>query len=325
MTRTLPTALKALNPLSALSALLLSLGLFASAHAKTDCPPVPQAPTQEQVLEGMKNAKDRGALWRIRKDGRTSYLFGTLHVGQMAWAFPGPKLMQALRDTQVLAVEVDVTAPTAQAEMQAAMAAAAKLELSEKDQARLDAQADAACLPRAALGSLHPVMQAITYVVLAGRHDGLDPAFGQEPNLIGFARAQQRPVVSLETIGSQMAVLLPKDPAAARQSFERVLTELEKGQSQAQLRRIGDAWVRGDLDSVGSLEKLCQCVPTADERAFARILNDDRNPGIARRIAEEHAKGQPLLAAIGLLHMTGPQAVTRLLAEQGFEVERVAY
>ncbi|MFO0123823.1 MAG: TraB/GumN family protein, partial [Inhella sp.] len=105
-----------------LSSIALSLGLFASAQAKTDCPPVPQPPTQEQLADGIKNAKDRGALWRISKDGRTSYLYGTLHVGQMAWAFPGPKLMQALRETQVLAVEVDNTAPTTQSEMQAAMA-----------------------------------------------------------------------------------------------------------------------------------------------------------------------------------------------------------
>ncbi|MCZ8234768.1 MAG: TraB/GumN family protein [Inhella sp.] len=308
-----------------LSAIALSLGLFASAHAKTECPPVPQAPTQEQLADGMKNAKDRGALWRISKDGRTSYLFGTLHVGQMAWAFPGPKLMQALRETQVLAVEVDITAPTTQAEMQTAMAQAGKVSLSEKDQARLDAQADAACIPRTALASMHPVMQAVTYVVLSGRHDGLDAAYGQEPNLIGFARAQQRPVVSLESIASQMAVLLPREPEAARKGFDSVLTELEKGKSREQLRRISDAWVRGDLDAVGSLEKLCQCQPTDDERAFSRRLNDDRNPTIAQRIAEEHAKGKPVLAAVGLLHMTGPKAVDRLLAEQGFEVQRVAY
>lgn len=306
-------------------AIALGCSLFAGAHAKTECPPVPQAPTQAQLVDGMKNAKDRGALWTITKDGRTSYLFGTLHVGQMAWAFPGPKLTQALRETQVLAVEVDITAPSTQADMQAAMAQAAKLDLTEKDQARLDAQADAACIPRAALASLHPVMQAITYVVLSGRHDGLDAAYGQEPNLIAFARAQQRPVVSLESIASQMAVLLPKDGAAARKSFDRVLTDLEAGKSRGQLARIGKAWETGNMDMISSLEKLCECQPTEEERAFSKVLNDDRNPHIAQRIAEEHAKGKPVLAAVGLLHMTGAKALTTLLTEEGFEVKRVAY
>lgn len=307
------------------SAIVLGLSLFAGVHAKTECPPTAQAPTQEQLADGFKNAKDRGALWTLRKDGRTSYLYGTLHVGKMAWAFPGPQLTQALRATEVLAVEVDVTAPSTQAEMQAAMGQAAKLDLNEKDRARLDAQADAACIPRAALASMHPVMQGITYVVLAGRHEGLDPAFGQEPNLLAFARAQQRPIVSLESIASQMAVLLPKDPSAARQGFDRLLTDLEAGKSRSQLARIGKAWEAGDLDAVGSLEKLCQCQPTDEERAFSKVLNDDRNPFIAQRIAEEHAKGKPVLAAVGLLHMTGPNALTTLLSAQGFEVTRVAY
>ena len=78
----------------------LSIAWLSGAHARTDCPPVPQPPTQEQLAEGFRTAKDRGAMWTLTKDGRTSYLYGTLHVGRMAWAFPGPKLLQALRDTQ---------------------------------------------------------------------------------------------------------------------------------------------------------------------------------------------------------------------------------
>jgi uncharacterized protein len=301
------------------------LAFVSPVHAKAACPPVAQAPTQAQLAEGMQNAKDRGALWRISKDGRTSYLFGTLHLGQMAWAFPGPKLMQALRETQVLAVEVDTSTPATQAEMGVAMQAAGKVELTAADQARLDALADAACIPRGALAPLHPIMQGITHVVLSGRTVGLDVAWGQEPNLIGFARAQARPVVSLESITAQMAVLLPADPKAARKGFDRLLEDLEKGNSAAELNRMAQAWERGDLDLVGSLEKLCACVPTDEQREFTRILNDDRNPGLADRIAEEHAKGKPILAAVGLLHMTGPKALPPLLSARGFTVERVTY
>jgi uncharacterized protein YbaP (TraB family) len=103
------------------------------------------------------------------------------------------------------------------------------------------------------------------------------------------------------------------------------MADLEAGKARSQIARIGKAWEEGDLDTVDSLEKLCQCQPTAEERAFSKVLNDDRNPNIAQRIAEEHAKGKPVLAAVGLLHMTGPKALTTLLAAQGFEVRRVAY
>lgn len=303
----------------------LAIGGLAGVHARTDCPAVPQPPTQEQLAEGFRNAQDRGAMWTLTKDGRTSYLYGTLHIGRMAWAFPGPKLMQALRESQALAIELDPTDPAVQAEMQAATAQAGKVALTEKDQARLDAQADAACLPREALRPLHPVMQAVTYTVMSGRRDGLDPAFGQEVTLIGFARAQQRPIISLETVASQLSAVLPPDDAAARLSFERALADLESGKAKGQLVRLSEAWARGDMSALDTLEKLCECQPTEDERAFARRVNDDRNPHLAKRIAEEHGKGRPVLAAVGLLHMTGPKAITTLLQQQGFEVKRVAY
>jgi uncharacterized protein YbaP (TraB family) len=312
--------------LSRLGAVLaLSIAWLSGAHARTDCPPVPQPPTQEQLAEGFRTAKDRGAMWTVTKDGRTSYLYGTLHVGRMAWAFPGPKLLQALRDTQVLALELDPTDPNLQAEMQAVSAQAGKVTLSPADQSRLDAQADAACVPREALRPMHPVMQLVTYGILSARRDGLDPGFGQEFTLLGFARAQQRAIVSMESMTSQMTVLLPRDAASARASFERLLGDLETGKARTQIVRISEAWASGDMNLLGSLEALCACQPTQEEREFSRLINDDRNPHLARRIAEEHGKGRPVLAAVGILHMTGPKALTTLLAQQGFEVRRVSY
>ena len=305
--------------------LALSIAWLSGAHARTDCPPVPQPPTQEQLAEGFRTAKDRGAMWTLTKDGRTSYLYGTLHVGRMAWAFPGPKLLQALRDTQVLALALDPTDPTLQAEMQAVSAQAGKVTLSPADQSRLDAQADAACVPREALRPMHPVMQLVTYGILSARRDGLDPGFGQEFTLLGFARAQQRAIVSMESMTSQMTVLLPRDAASARASFERLLGDLETGKARTQIVRISEAWASGDMNLLGSLEALCACQPTQEEREFSRLINDDRNPHLARRIAEEHGKGRPVLAAVGILHMTGPKALTTLLAQQGFEVRRVSY
>jgi uncharacterized protein YbaP (TraB family) len=74
-----------------------------------------------------------------------------------------------------------------------------------------------------------------------------------------------------------------------------------------------------------TLEEVCQCEPTALQREGYLRLNDGRNPGLARRIAEEHTKGVPVLAAVGILHMTGDKALPKLLAEMGFEVTRIAY
>ncbi len=300
--------------------------LLPSAQAsQAGCPPVAQAPTPEQLQAAQAAAKDRGALWRLRKDGRVSYLYGTVHVGKLDWVFPGPQLQAAMRATEVLAVEVNPMDPAFMAEVQAAQTQAAKLTLTSAEQARLDAEADAACLPRTALAALHPVLQAVTYVSLAGRHDGLDPAYAQELVLLGAAKATQRPVVALESVASQMAVLLPVDAAEARELLNQTLDSLQRQESRTSLRRVSQAWERGDLDAMDSPAKLCDCVPTAQELQFLRRLNDDRNPGLANRIAEEHGKGKAVFAAVGALHMTGAQALPGLLKARGFDVERVPF
>jgi len=307
---------------AALPALLTSLLLAAPAAAKESCPTPVQPPTNEQMGEMMKTAKDRGALWTITKDGNTSYLYGTIHIGRMEWAFPGPKLMAALMSTGALAVEVDVTAPTARQEM---MAAAPQITLTDTDRNRLAKLAEAECLPPGALDALHPIMQAISYSSLIGRRDGLYADYAQELMLMGFAKAANRPIISLESMGLQMDVLLPDDAATARTAFNESLDELEAPDARSTIVHTAGAWERGDLEAMDTIEEACQCQPTAQQREFYLALNDGRNPGLARRIAEEHAKGVPVLAAVGFLHMTGDKAIPKLLAEMGFEVTRVAY
>lgn len=314
-----------MNRPALLLTLLLAAATVSDARAKDDCPAPAQAPTREQALEGIKSAKDRGALWTIRKDGRTSFLFGTVHIGRMEWLYPGPKLTTALRNTGVLAIEVDLMAPDVRQEMMAAMADAPRLKLTKEERSRLKALADAECVPPKAFDALHPIMQAYTYGSLQGRRDGYYAEYAQEFMLTGFSRAAQRPVVSLESIALQMSVLIPRDPAQARAAFEENLKELEAPDARAKLRHMVDAWERGDLEAMDTLEEACQCVPTDEQRRFFVALNDDRNTGLARRIAEEHAKGVPVLAAVGMLHMTGDKGIPKLLAEMGFEVARVAY
>lgn len=307
-----------------LACLLLSTLLTSAALAR-DCPPAAQPPTPEAIQQAQQQAKDRGALWSLDKDGRRSYLYGSIHLGQFAWTAPGPKLREAWQATRRLAVEIDISDPGFGQALMQAQARAASLMLSPAEQARLDAQADAACLPRQALAALHPVLQATTYVSLSGRRDGLDPSFGQEQALLAMARASGRPVLALETVERQLGVLLPADAIAARRLLRQSLDSLERQEARTTLLRLSKAWERGDLASIASPALLCQCRPSAEELAFLTQLNDGRNPHLAQRIADEHAKGEPLLAVVGLLHMTGPQALPRLLEGLGFKVQRVRF
>jgi hypothetical protein len=285
------------------------------------CPPVAQAPTREQIEAAQRDARDRGFLWRITKQGRSSYLFGTLHLGRMPWMFAGPRLREALANTDTLALEIDLTDPAVLHNPPAA--ATASMPLSDALRARLSRQIAAACVPEAALQKLNPLMQAITLTVLAARWEGLEASFAQEIVLATTARAQQRPIVSLESAQSQLAVLLPGDTAEAQRLLEQVLEQLENGRARPLLRRLAEAWAEGRIDEIENYAQWCECADTPHDRAFLRRLNDERNAPMADRIDALHADGKRVLVAVGALHMTGEQGLPRLMAARGYTVQRL--
>jgi uncharacterized protein len=295
----------------------------ASAPAGTAaaCPPVAQAPTPEQIEAAQRDARDRGFLWRISKQGRSSYLFGTLHLGRMPWVFHGPRLREAVAQTDTLALEIDLTDPALLQHPPAA--ATAPMPLTDALRTRLSRQIAAACVPESALQRLNPLMQAITLTVLAARWEGLDASFAQEIVLATAARMQQRPIVSLESAQSQLAVLLPADAAESQRLLDQALEQLEKGRARPLLRRLAEAWAEGRFDEIENYESWCECADTPQDRAFLRRLNDERNTPMAERIDAMHAAGKRVLVAVGALHMTGEQGLPRLMAARGYTVQRL--
>lgn len=327
-----------------------------AAQEAVDCPPTARAPTPDEIRTFQVTRRDRGFLWRLRKDDRESYLFGTLHLGRLAWTLPGQRVAGALRSADTLALEIDVTDPDVRASLLEALkepkgrargsltpsggltridrsggavngAPAALPEAPAQWpaalQQRLQRQIAAACVPADALGRLHPVMQAYTLVGLSARRDGLDPGFAQELVLGGYARAAGLRIVSLETPDIQRQALLPDDAADAQSLVEQMLDELERGTARAGLVRLAEAWEAGDLETIERYDEWCDCVVTEADRRRLRHLIDGRNTGLADRIDALHAEGRAVFAAVGALHMTGPYALPQLMQRRGYTVERL--
>lgn len=307
-----------------LMGLLAAAALSAQAQTVASCPPPATAPTPQQVQAAQAQAKDRGFLWRVSKDGRTHHLFGTIHVGKLEWAFPGPKLRAALQDAQTVAFELDPLDPAIQNSLRGGGGGGgAKLPPALTEQ--LARQIERACLPAQALAGMHPMMQAMTAMVVDAARDGLQAGYGQEFALAGFARSRGLRTVSLETAERQMAALIPQDKALAERYLASVLEQLQNEQARKVLLRMAAAWERGDLREIEDYERWCDCVKTADDKTMLMALNDERNPALAERIDTLHRDGQRLFVAVGALHMTGPQALTALLQARGFRVERVQF
>ena len=70
------------------------------------CPPPVAVPTQDDMRDGMRHAVDSGLLWKATRDGRSVYLYGTIHVARMAWMFPGRQVLKAVLASDVIRIEM---------------------------------------------------------------------------------------------------------------------------------------------------------------------------------------------------------------------------
>jgi uncharacterized protein YbaP (TraB family) len=291
--------------------------VLSAAVQATDCPPALQpAPAQKTPVP------DRGLLWRVTRDGHSSWLFGTLHVGKPAWREFGPRVSEALQASDMLAVEVDPADPSL------ALALAAPkpgVPLPDAVQARLRLAFERACIPPTSLAGWNPLLQVTTLTLFEARWLGMDPAYAIEMSLLARMRSLHRRIEPLETAEQQRAALLPMDPADEPAAVEEALTQLEDLSSRRGLERLAAVWERGDLENLERLEGWCQCTLREEDRLAMRRLNDGRNPALAAGIEARHRQGLRVFVAVGALHMTGAQSLPRLLSARGFKVERIAF
>jgi uncharacterized protein YbaP (TraB family) len=304
--------------------LILNMIAAQAQAAETSCPPQASPPTPQQMQEAGARAKDRGLLWRITKDGRSSHLYGTIHVGTLDWAFPGPKVRAALMDAEAVAFELDPLDPAIQTGLRSA-GASAPARLPSAQAAQLGRLIERACLPEQALAAMHPMLQAMTVMLVEASRDGLQVAYGQELVLAGFSRSRKLRTVSLETPERQLAALIPKDAALAERYLASTLEQIDSGQGRRVLARLAAAWERGDLDEIADYERWCGCVKSTDDKTMMAALNDERNPDMADKIAALHGQGRRAFVAVGALHMTGPKALPELMRARGFQVERIEF
>ncbi|MEO8836341.1 MAG: TraB/GumN family protein, partial [Caldimonas sp.] len=137
------------------------------------------------------------------------------------------------------------------------------------------------------------------------------------------ARGLNKPVLSLETPTEQMAALRSPTRAAMLAAVRSGLDDLDSGRTGPLLARMAKDWTDGDLADLERYGRWCHCMSDAAERAQMHRVVDERNPPIADRIDAVHAAGQRVFAAVGSLHMIGPNGVPALLSRRGYAVERV--
>lgn len=314
-----------LNALRTVFVLLLA-AIASSGHAaQAACPPAPEKPTQELIQSALRNASDHGYMWRISKDGRTSYLYGTIHLGKPEWVFPGPTVASALRTTDSVALELDMMDPQVQERTKKLMASTHGNALPKALEKRLRQQAESLCVPYAALANVPPEMQIAVLSIMTSRWEGLDASYSIDVFLAAIGHKANKNVVSLETPEFQFQTLMMPTPEETAAVVESSLDEMENQRSRKMLKRLADAWAHSDYAMMDHYEDWCECMNTDVERAMMKRMLDERNPAMAEHIDALHQSGKQVFAAVGSMHMFGPAGLPALMEKKGYKVERVDF
>lgn len=319
----------------ALSLALLSFGFFTSGMAgaqvtaanteNSACPPPPDAMTPERIQQGLRDAQDRGPLWRITKGGLSSWLYGTAHLSSAEWLFPGRQVVTAMQQADMLALELNLLdAESLKPLSQLADPVKVARILDAPRIARIARQTALACLPPNALGNMRPVMQAAALMALDARHNGFHIGFGIDAMLAGMAQALKKPILALETAQDQLDLLSGRNETEERLFVDSALDQLESGKARSQMKLMLQVWAQADIKKLDDYAAWCNCMDTAEDRAFMKRLMDDRNVLMAEKISQLHAGGKQVFAGVGMLHMVGAQGLPALMRARGYQVELVS-
>ena len=309
--------------------LLVQLGNLQAAHA--GCPPPLQAPGAEQVRVAQQAARNRGFLWKISKAGRSSYIYGTIHIAKFEWMFPGPDVVKALRSADTIALELNLldqaTVNSLQQGMQDDKVPGTQADGSATVPAEFTAwvrqQAQDNCLDMTVLATLRPEFQVALISTSAARKQGLEIVYGIDLMLTQVAKSSWKPLEALESAQDQLDAIRSESKDLAQAASEGAFTVEEAERSQKILMRIANAWASSDFNTINSYAKWCECMDSPVERQEMQRLVDDRNPKMAQRIDSLHADGRSVFAAVGALHLIGEKGLPALLAKKGYTVQRI--
>lgn len=264
------------------------------------------------------------ALWVVRDDDTTIYLFGTFHMlDGRPWFNDEVRTAFDASDELVLeAVMPEDQGAIAQLTISRAIDAQGRTlssRLTAQENERLRAAFTEYGLPAAVFERFEPWYVSLAVTVAAVQRAGLMGANGAEGALSAAARARNMPIGQLESFEWQMNLLdsIPEDLQLVQ--LRATLNELER--LPQILGPALDAWSRGDIEGLEAVLN----DPSSDNPRLRRIFLGERNQTWARWIRERMARPGTVFIAVGAGHLAGRDSVQAALREAGLRAARVPH
>ncbi|MBR0552377.1 TraB/GumN family protein [Stakelama marina] len=298
---------------------LLSIALFASpALAQDTAPAASAAATASTTVDADP------ALWVVKDDDTTIYLFGTFHALRPNIDWFDDAVKTAFDKSDKVVFETDISNP---AKIQAGLM---KLGVSTDgkpftDKMTADQKARYVGLlkdygmPATSLDMFKPWAAGMVLSVVGIQKAGFDPNKGAERTLLAAAQEAGKTLGKFETVEEQLGFFasLPEDQQL---EFLNSVTEDQEAGVKMLNEMLKD-WSAGDPDALGKLMNDSM----TETPELANILLYNRNERWATKIKTMLDTPGTVFIAVGSGHLAGPKSVQADLAKLGVKTVRINY
>lgn len=304
---------------------MLKIWLAAGA-AMLMCACTPQQSATMEADAPSAAGGEHPALFVVRDDDSTMYLYGTVHVRPQGSPWGGPNAEAALAESEEVWTEIEIS-PRADAQAQALVlehgVAPADRPLSswltEDENARLNALVANLGVPPAMIESMKPWLASLTLSVLPIVQAGYDPNAGVDRAIDAAAEAQGKTMRALETVEEQIGFLSGFSEEIQHAMLIDAIDNAEQGAEL--IDGMSQAWERGDMQT---LEALVVDQTRADYPELYQVIFVDRNNAWMETLTAELEGSGVDFVAVGAGHLIGEDGLVEQMRARGYTVERVA-
>lgn len=269
--------------------------------------------------------------WKITSPKGTVYLMGSLHLCKPEIYPLDRAIIQAYEDSEILAVEADISTAEAMAAVQELImkkgiymdGTSIKDHLSEEGYKKLESYCEKQGVNLSPMGMMHPWLLNFQIMHMESSKFGLDPEAGLDKHFLNRAKTETKKVKEMESTTFQVEMF---------SSFSEEMQELvlmnsldEMTGMEERLNKMHKAWMWGDTKSMDdvvmdSLKNEPRLKP------YYVKLYDERNVCMAEKIEEYLSTGKIHFVIAGSNHIPGKTGILNLLKaekEKAYTIEQL--
>lgn len=263
------------------------------------------------------------ALWVVKDQDTTIYLFGTFHVldGKADWF--NDEVKTAFDRSDEVALEALIPedpaalGPIMQKYALNTSGKPISARLSPAAQKKLVKILTANGIPAAALDKMNPGFAGMTLALIPYQTAGMKPEYGAETILTKAAKSANKPMGELEGMENQLKMINEIPDSAHLKSLEYALDRFED--LPAVIADMKVNWNSGNAEGFAKLMNEMQAI---SPKAY-KVLLSDRNAKWAEWIEQRLDEPGTVFLAVGTAHLAGKDSVQQFLDQRGIKAKRV--